>query len=184
LIENIWILYRLNKTTSVTEVHFGLSEKIDKRQIIFPVGGRFTAKGIFFISNITHTVTSPAEHLMLAGTPVLPDVVSNSNSIKETVNKIKDDIKVTYPDFDKKLLWERPMAWNLVESVAKEPGMVWKQKMPHTIPNVEGLFFVGDSTISYGIGTDSAAHSALLCYPQMISYIKSKKSIENNLNIN
>ena len=49
------------------------------------------------------------------------------------------------------------MAWKLVESVVKEPGMVWKSKMPHQIPGIEGLFFVGDSTISYGIGTDSAA---------------------------
>ena len=44
------------------------------------------------------------------------------------------------------------MAWKLVESVVKEPGLVWRHKMPHTINGIEGLFFVGDSTISYGIG--------------------------------
>ena len=60
------------------------------------------------------------------------------------------------------------MAWELVESVVKEPGMVWKSKMPHQITGIDGLFFVGDSTISYGIGTDSAAHSSLyLCYPKI-----------------
>ena len=64
------------------------------------------------------------------------------------------------------------MAWKLVESVVKEPGLVWRQKMPHTINGIEGLFFVGDSTISYGIGTDSAAHSALLCYPQIMSFLR------------
>lgn len=37
---------KLNKTTSVVEVHFALSEKIDNKQVIFPVGYRFTAKGI------------------------------------------------------------------------------------------------------------------------------------------
>lgn len=95
---------------------------------------------------------------------MLLEVVSNPKRIKEVVGKIKEDIKEIYPNFDKVLLWERPMAWRLVESVVKEPGMVWKQKMPHSIPDVEGLFFVGDSTISYGIGTDAAAHSALLSY--------------------
>ena len=40
------------------------------------------------------------------------------------------------------------MAWKLVESVVKEPGLVWRHKMPHTINGIEGLFFVGDSTIS------------------------------------
>jgi hypothetical protein len=44
--------------------------------------------------------------------------------------------------------------------------------MPHEVSQVKGLFFVGDSTVSYGIGTDSAAHSSLLCHPKIISYLK------------
>lgn len=162
---------RLNKTTSVIEVHFALSEKIDDRQIVFPVGDRFTAKGVFFISNITNTVSPPREHLMLVGTPVTTNTVSDSESIRNTVKKMKDDVGEIFPTFDRALIWERPMAWKLVESVVKEPGLVWKQKMPHKIQEIEGLFFVGDSTISYGIGTDSAAHSALLCYPQIKSFL-------------
>jgi len=66
------------------------------------------------------------------------------------------------------------MAWSLVESVVKEPGKVWKSKMPHDIPSIKGLFFVGDSTISYGIGTDSAAHSSILCVPKIESYLKGR----------
>ena len=54
----------------------------------------------------------------------------------------------------------------------KNQGLVWKQKMPHMIDDIKGLFFVGDSTISYGIGTDAAAHSALLCYPKVLSCLK------------
>ena len=54
------------------------------------------------------------------------------------------------------------MAWKLVESVVKEPGKVWKSKMPHEIPGISGLFFVGDSTVSYGIGTE-------FCCPQFYS---------------
>ena len=46
--------------------------------------------------------------------------------------------------------------------------------MSHEVDQVEGLFFVGDSTVSYG--TDSAAHSALLCYPKILSYLTSKSS--------
>ena len=44
--------------------------------------------------------------------------------------------------------------------------------MPHEVSQVKGLFFVGDSTVSYGIGTDSAAHSSILCHPKIISYLK------------
>ena len=164
---------RLNKTTSVVEVHFALSKQLDTRQVVFPVGENYTSKGIFFISNITPSVSPKGEHLIIVGTPVKPEETDNQQRIKEIVSKMKEELAAIYPDFNNVLLWERPMAWKLVEAVVKEPGLVWKNKMPHSVPHVKGLFFVGDSTISYGIGTDSAAHSAILAYPKIIKFLVS-----------
>ena len=164
---------RLNKTTSVVEVHFALSKQLDTRQVVFPVGENYTSKGIFFISNITPSVSPKGEHLIIVGTPVKPEETDDSQRIKEIVSKMKEELSAIYPDFNNVLLWERAMAWKLVEAVVKEPGLVWKNKMPHSVPNVEGLFFVGDSTISYGIGTDSAAHSAILAYPKITKFLVS-----------
>lgn len=163
---------RLNKTTSVVEVHFALKSKIDSRQVVFPVGKEYTAKGIFFISNITPSVSPSGEHLIIAGTPVNPEVADDPIAIKSIVDEMRSEITSIYPNFEPELIWERPMAWKLVESVVKEPGKVWKSKMPHQIPGIDGLFFVGDSTVSYGIGTDSAAHSSILCHPKIESYLK------------
>ena len=164
---------RLNKTTSVVEVHFALSKQLDTRQVVFPVGENYTSKGIFFISNITPSVSPKGEHLIIVGTPVKPEETDNQQRIKEIVSKMKEELAAIYPDFNNVLLWERPMAWKLVEAVVKEPGLVWKNKMPHSVPHAKGLFFVGDSTISYGIGTDSAAHSAILAYPKIIKFLVS-----------
>ena len=164
---------KLNKTTSVVEVHFALNSQIDTRQVVFPVGDNYVTKGIFFISNITPSVSPKGEHLIIAGTPVLPSETEDSDKIKNIVAKMKQEIASIYPNFDSSLLWERPMAWKLVESVVKEPGKVWKSKMPHQIPGIDGLFFVGDSTVSYGIGTDSAAHSSILCTPKIESFLTS-----------
>jgi protoporphyrinogen oxidase len=163
---------KLNKKTAVVEVHFALDTQIDTRQIVFPVGKNNVTKGIFFISNIAPSVSPPGEHLIIAGTPVDPSVIEDQKQIKEIVDDMKKEISAIYPEFKSSLLWERPMAWNLVESVAKEPGLVWHSKMPHEVSNVKGLFFVGDSTVSYGIGTDSAAHSSILCMPKIQSYLK------------
>ncbi len=173
IIDNKFIqkINKLNKTT-VIEVHFALKSKIDSRQVIFPVGEEYATKGIFFISNITPSVSPPGEHLIIAGTPVSPEVTDDPNAIKSIVDKMKSEITSIYPKFKLNLIWERPMAWKLVESVVKEPGKVWKSKMPHQIPRINGLFFVGDSTVSYGIGTDSAAHSSILCHPKIESYLK------------
>ena len=162
---------RLDNTTAVVEVHFALNKKIDVRQVVFPVG-EFVTKGFFFISNIAPSVCPEDEHLMIAGTPVHSSVADNPKKIREIVEKMKEEINSIYPDFNESLIWSRPMAWRLVESVVKEPGLVWKSKMPHEIPEVEGLYFVGDSTISYGIGTDSAAHSAILCLPKIENFLK------------
>ena len=170
--EFIQHINRLNKTTSVVEVNFALSKQIDTRQVVFPVGDNYTSKGIFFISNITPSVSPKGEHLIIVGTPVKPDETNNRERINEIVLNMKKELSMIYPDFNDSLLWERPMAWKLVESVVKEPGLVWKNKMPHSVPHVRGLFFVGDSTISYGIGTDSAAHSAILAHPEIVKFIK------------
>ena len=164
---------RLNKTTSVVEVHFALSKQLDTRQVVFPVGENYTSKGIFFISNITPSVSPKGEHLIIVGTPVKPEETDNRKRIKEIVSKMKEELAAIYPDFNNELLWERAMAWKLVEAVVKEPGLVWKNKMPHSVPHAKGLFFVGDSTISYGIGTDSAAHSAILAYPKITKFLVS-----------
>ena len=166
---------RLNKSTSVIETHYGLSKNIEKkqRQIVFPTSSSSTVKGIFFISNITRSVSPKGEYLLLAGTPVTRSEAYSSNYKSRIKEKMKKDISDIYPNFENCLIWEKTMAWQIVESVSKEPGLVWKQKMPHTIDNIKGLFFVGDSTISYGIGTDAAAHSALLCYPKVLSFLNS-----------
>ena len=164
---------KLNKSTSVIETHYALSKNIEKKQqIVFPTSSSFTTKGIFFISNITESVSPKGEYLVLTGTPVTRKEASSSNIIMTIKEKMKNDICEIYPKFDKFLIWERTMSWQLVESVSKEPGLVWKQKMPHVTGDIKGLFFVGDSTISYGIGTDAAAHSALLCYPKILSCLK------------
>ena len=162
---------KLNKTTSVVEVHFALSKQIDSRQVVFPVGKDYASKGIFFISNITPSVSPTGEHLLIVGTPVKPEETDDQTRIKSIVEQMKNELSEIYPEFKTSLLWERAMAWKLVEAVVKEPGLVWKNKMPHSVENVEGLFFVGDSTISYGIGTDSAAHSSILAHPKIIQYL-------------
>jgi len=127
---------RLNKTTSVIEVHFALSKKIEEQwQVVFPVGSQFSAKGIFFISNISSKVSPEGQQLVLAGTPVSSEDAINLDRIRKISQEMKENLATIYSYLDegKDLLWERPMAWQLVESVVKESGLVWKHKMPHEV---------------------------------------------------
>lgn len=159
----------LKSSTAVVEVHYATNRQIDTHQIVFPVGD-YTAKGIFFTSNISSQLCPSGEHQLICGAPIDPDHMTGSR-LRQTTSEMRQDLESIYSGFQDSVIWERPQAWKLVESVAKMPGMVWRSKMPHYTSEVNGLFFVGDSTISYGIGTDSAAHSALLCYPHVKAHI-------------
>ena len=110
---------KLNKTTSVVEVHFALSKQIDSRQVVFPVGKDYASKGIFFISNITPSVSPTGEHLLIVGTPVKPEETDDQTRIKSIVEQMKNELSEIYPEFKTSLLWERAMAWKLVEAVVK-----------------------------------------------------------------
>lgn len=166
----------LDSATAVVETHYCTSERIDGRQVVFPVGAQRAAKGVFFVSNIAPAVSPPGEHLLMAGTPVSAEEAKSSSAIAEINAKMRGEIAEIYPGFESSLLWERPMAWSKVEAVSKGPGMVWEDKAPHQAPGAEGLFFVGDSTVGHGIGTDSAAHSSVLCHPKITKFLNGLKS--------
>lgn len=169
--ETISRINALNETTAVVEVHYATRRRIDTRQIVFPVGDRYTSKGIFFTSNISPALCPAGEHQIISGTPVDADAAGSSRAVRDIARMMRLDIESIYPGFSDQVIWERPMAWKLVESVVKKPGMVWRSKMPHTLPYIRGLFFVGDSSVSYGIGTDSAAHSSILCHPRIREHL-------------
>lgn len=161
---------RLNQATSVVEVHYAVDRRLDKRHIVFPVGNG-AAKGVFLTSNICPALCPSGEHQLIAGAPVDAETAGSGGAVREMADAMRRDIEGIYPGFSDHVIWERPRAWQFVEATAKRPGLVWRSKMPHTIPNIGGLFFVGDSTVSYGIGTDSAAHSALLCRPRILDWL-------------
>lgn len=161
---------RLNQATSVVEVHYAVDRRLDKRHIVFPVG-KGAAKGVFLTSNICPALCPSGEHQLIAGAPVDAETAGSGGAVRDMADAMRRDIEGIYPGFSDRIIWERPRAWRFVEATAKRPGLVWRSKMPHTLPNIGGLFFVGDSTISYGIGTDSAAHSALLCHPRILDWL-------------
>ena len=105
---------RLNKTTSVIEVHFALTKRIEEQlQVVFPVGTQFSAKGIFFVSNISSKVSPDGQQLILTGTPVSSEDAINPDRIKKISQEMKENLSTIYSQFNasKDTLWERPMAW-------------------------------------------------------------------------
>jgi hypothetical protein len=64
----------------------------------------------------------------------------------------------------KKVLWKR---WHVIQDPAfglmGKPGLSGGNRPENKAPNMEGLYFAGDTVKSRGIGIDRAARSALTC---------------------
>lgn len=120
----------LKSSTAVIEVHYATNKQIDTRRIVFPVGG-YAAKGIFFTSNISPQLCPAGEHQLICGTPIDPNNMTGSK-LRQTANEMRQDIESVYPGFQNSIIWERPQACNLVESVAKMPAWSGAPRCPTT----------------------------------------------------
>ena len=57
--------------------------------------------------------------------------------------------------------WKRTLVAPVVDGAMLKVGQTWTERAPLVAPNVENLFFVGDTTCGVGCGGDIALDSAL-----------------------
>lgn len=68
-----------------------------------------------------------------------------------------------YPGFDDNMEWRMHVLAERIYGVSPEPGLVGDRKVPVAHPLVPNLFFSGDTVEQTDVGTNGAAHAALLC---------------------
>src|SRR5262245_18239520 len=101
---------RLNKTTSVIEVHFALTKRIEEQpQVGFPVGNQFRSKCIFFVSNTYSKVSSDGQQLVLTGNPLSNGGAIKPDRMRKISQEMNENLTTIYSQFNaqKDTLWER-----------------------------------------------------------------------------
>jgi len=105
----------------------------------------------------------PGKPLLTAYAPVTEDEARDKALMTWASEQIVDYLERRYPGFKNSIEWALfPVSWRL-EGVAKDIHQAGTLKTPIRAPNVEGLYFAGDTARGYGVAMDSACAAGLIC---------------------
>ncbi len=137
-----------------------------KDTMVIPRGDRL-AHDVYMCWNIqsqSDPFCSPdGKHLMTAYAPVTEDEAKNPQLMDWCCDRIMDYLERRYPGFRETVEWALfPVSWRL-EGVAKDINQAGTLKSPVRAPDVEGLYFAGDTVRGYGVAMDCACAAGLIC---------------------
>ncbi|MCX6067287.1 MAG: FAD-dependent oxidoreductase [Chloroflexi bacterium] len=137
-----------------------------KDTLVIPKGNRFS-HDIYMCWNIqsqTDPLCAPeGKHLLTAYAPVTEDEARDKELMFWACEQIVEYLERRYPGFKESIEWALfPVSWRL-EGVAKDVNQAGTLKTPVRAPNLEGLFFTGDTVKGYGVAMDCACAAGLIC---------------------
>ena len=114
-------------------------------------------------SEIDPSCAPGGKHLFMAYAPVTEKEAKDKVLMVKACKLILDYLERRYPGFRKSIDWALfPTAWKL-EGVAKSKTQAGTLKAPVEAPEVEGLYFAGDTAKGYGVAMDCAVAAGLIC---------------------
>ena len=137
-----------------------------KDTFVIPKGERLS-HDVYMCWNIqsqSDPLCAPAgKHLLTAYAPVTEDEARNKDLMFWACEQIVEYLERRYPGFKDSIEWALfPVSWRL-EGVAKDVNQAGSLKTPVRAPNVDGLFFAGDTVKGYGVAMDCACAAGLIC---------------------
>ena len=116
------------------------------------------------IQSISDPECAPAgKHLFTAYAPVTEDEARDKELMDWACERLLDYLDKRYPGFRESIDWALyPVSWKL-EGAAKDIDQAGTLKTPVKAPNVEGLYFAGDTVRGYGVAMDCACAAGLIC---------------------
>lgn len=114
-------------------------------------------------SRIDPSCAPGGKYLMTAYAPVTEKEAKDKDLMVTACRRIIDYLERRYPGFRESIDWALfPTAWKL-EGVAKSKTQAGTLKAPVKAPEVEGLYFAGDTVKGYGVAMDCAVAAGLIC---------------------
>lgn len=124
-------------------------------------------------TNWAHSLSVEGRHLVQYG-PILPryyaELLRERKSVYEKeMNGLWQGIWKMFPNFKSdNILWKGGGVMTLGDFTLKFPGNSWKQRLDIKAPGVDGLYLVGDTVRGWGVASDSAVSSAILCAERIL----------------
>jgi phytoene dehydrogenase-like protein len=141
-----------------------LSQSIDDNKALymldFPNVGYFGT--IFFPSNVASNIAPKGKQLFEASIITDYSLKKDQKKVYHMREMLYKDLQIIYPGWEKYVIWQN--TYFHYEEPKRTAGRAGKHRPGSKAPNIEGLYFCGDSVASRALpGMECAADSAMLC---------------------
>lgn len=137
----------------------------------------FPKKGLWFFmdppsygtfpSNLCHRHAPAGKQLATFVCPCSPEEVKQPEVVRVLEKKIEENLRRAIPRPEMAVEWKRSHAVRMLDSIAIQSDQTRKDRPGYRVPNVKGLFLVGDSTCAPGACMELEYESVLACYERM-----------------
>ncbi len=121
-----------------------------------------------FLSNLCHRHAPAGKQLATFVCPCSPEEVRQPELVKALEKKIEENLRKAIPRAEMAVEWKRSHVVRMLESIAIQADQTRKDRLGYRVPNVEGLFLVGDSTCAPGASMEMEYESVLACFERMV----------------
>lgn len=98
--------------------------------------------------------------------------------LEHDVRGLWDEIYTMFPNFKTApIIWQGSGVIFSHDASMKFPGNAWKQRIDVKAPDIDGLYFVGDSVRGWGTGMDGVVCSSILCAERILK----QKLVDTNV---
>ena len=141
-----------------------LSQSIDDKKALYMLD--FPNVGypgtIFMPSNVASNIAPKGKQLFEASIITDYSLRKDQKKIYHMREMLYKDLQILYPGWEKYAIWQN--TYFHYEEPKRTPGRAGKHRPGSKAPNIEGLYFCGDSVASRALpGMECAADSAMLC---------------------
>ncbi|MHC1590734.1 MAG: phytoene desaturase family protein [Candidatus Helarchaeales archaeon] len=133
-------------------------------------------------SALVDGVAPPGLHYMFYGIVVTPEEIKIRKDNRARIRQLKKEIYKLFPRLKDLKVWQYEGTSEMVLGTSKRVGMTGKFKPGNVAPDIEGLFFAGDTAGGNGPGLECTYDSALKCSKIVLDWIDEKKKAKNNEN--
>jgi phytoene dehydrogenase-like protein len=120
-----------------------------------------------FLSNLCHRHAPAGKQLATFVCPCSPEEVRQPEVVKALEKKIEENLRKALPRAEMTVEWKRSHVVRMLDSIAIQSDQTRKDRPGYRVPNVKGLFLVGDSTCAPGACMEMEYESVLACYERM-----------------
>ncbi len=120
-----------------------------------------------FLSNLYHRHAPAGKQLMTFICPCSQQEAKHPPTIQILEKKIEENLRKAFPGIETAVEWKRSHVVRKLDSIAIQADQTQKDRPGYHVPQVNGLYLVGDSTCAPGVCMEMEYESVLACYERI-----------------